>query len=101
MRRAIFPMGRSSGAGFGSIRSSTRAASTGSEAARTADDAEQTDEKKQSSLDTMKRTVQFAGVAKREIGLGLLFLPAALSSTLALPFFVGTIIDQVHVQSRV
>jgi hypothetical protein len=42
-----------------------------------------------------KRAARFATVAKREIVLGLMFLPVALSSTLALPFFVGNILDNV------
>jgi ABC-type bacteriocin/lantibiotic exporter with double-glycine peptidase domain len=51
--------------------------------------------KKPSTWASFKRTTRFASVAQREIVYGLLFLPAALSSTLALPFFVGNIIDSV------
>ena len=46
-------------------------------------------------LSSFKRTARFGTIARKEIGIGLLFLPLALSSTLALPFFVGNIIDLV------
>jgi len=56
------------------------------------------DDDQDKPLDTwtsFKRTARFAQVARKEIAYGLLFLPLALSSSLALPFFVGNIIDSV------
>ena len=46
-------------------------------------------------MSSFKRTARFGSIARKEIGIGLLFLPLALSSNLALPFFVGNIIDLV------
>ena len=48
-----------------------------------------------SMMSSFKRTARFGSIAQKEIGIGLLFLPLALSSNLALPFFVGNIIDLV------
>lgn len=43
----------------------------------------------------IKKMAVFAVGAKRELGLGILFLPPALASNMALPYFVGRIVDQI------
>mmetsp|Transcript_16760 Transcript_16760/g.20294 ORF Transcript_16760/g.20294 Transcript_16760/m.20294 type:complete len:678 (+) Transcript_16760:66-2099(+) len=42
-----------------------------------------------------RQMIQFAEPAKKQLILGILFLPPALGATMALPYFVGEVIDTV------